>query len=64
MENEKMLRKINRMGLVPRHIFSNTLFLSLINSYSKEPCNTIFGLKGSGMIIDAFLTTNTPLPDS
>ena len=54
MENEKMLRKID-IGII---------YLSLINSYSKEPCNTIFGLKGSGMIIDAFLTTNTPLPDS
>ena len=64
MENEKMLRKMNRIRLVTRHIFLNTVFLSLINSYSKEPCNTIFGLKGSGMILDAFLTTNTPLPDS
>ena len=64
MENEKMLRKINRIGLVPRQINIGIIYLSLINSYSKEPCNTIFGLKGSGMIIDAFLTTNTPLPDS
>ena len=62
MENEKMLCKINRMRLVSRNI--GIIYLSLINSYSKEPCNTIFGMKGSGMIIDAFLTTNTPLPDS
>ena len=64
MENEKMLCIITTMRPVTRHIFSNTLFLNLINSYSKEPCNTIFGLKGSGMIIDAFLTIHTPLPDS
>ena len=64
MENEKMLCIITTVRLVTRHIFSKTQFLSLINSYSKERCNTIFGMKGSGMIIDAFLTTNTPLPDS
>ena len=64
MENEKMLRKINRMRLVTRQINTGIIYLGLINSYSKETCNTIFGLKGSGMIIDAFLTIHTPLPDS
>ena len=58
-----MLRIINRMRLVTRHNVG-IIYLSLINSYSKETCNTIFGLKGSGMIIDAFLTIHTPLPDS
>ena len=62
MENEKMLRIVTTMRLVTRHI--GIIYLGLINSYSKEPCNTIFGLKGSGMIIDAFLTIHTPLPDS
>ena len=59
MENEKMLRIINNS-----YINVGIIYLSLINSYSKETCNTIFGLKGSGMIIDAFLTIHTPLPDS
>ena len=58
-----MLRIINRMRLVTRHNVG-IIYLSLINSYSKETCNTIFGLKGSGMIIDAFLRIHTPLPDS
>ena len=64
MEKEKMLRIITTMRLVTRQINVCIIYLSLINSYSKETCNTIFGLKGSGMIIDAFLITNTPLPDS
>ena len=57
-----MLCIITTVRLVTRHV--GIIYLSLINSYSKETCNTIFGLKGSGMIIDAFLTIHTPLPDS